>query len=241
MIPNILHFVWLTLDAEHNSLPDYAIRNLNIALLNTAFDIYIHSNKNISYPKHPRITFILSDVEFTIKGIPFVEDNPKYSGKNGKRIAHISDIFRLEVLYKYGGVYSDFDVLWLRNPWEYMDNKLVIGYSNKTYKILCNAVMMSEKEHPCILEYKNWLVDIYPCPKYWIPANPYKLWKDKKNITFVDKHIFFPIKWNQTSNLTLDKIHKSIAVHEFASNQSCFTGEVYDKLITLINSIPKKS
>jgi hypothetical protein len=209
------------------------LSNIETALLNTTFEIYIHSNVEFEYPRDPRVHFHLRDFDLNIKGIPFKEDNPKYDGKNGKRIAHIADIYRLEILYEYGGIYSDFDVLWLRNPWEYLDHKLVIGYTNKAYKILCNAVLMSEKGHPALLEYKKWLIDIYPCSKYWTPANPYKLWASREDVTFVDRHLFYPIKWNETTNLTLDKIQKSIAVHEFASNNTVRSGEVYEKLNAL--------
>ena len=226
MIPQILHFLWIsitTADTPNENL----LRNIKIALLNTTFDIYIHSNIEFDYPKSPRVRFFKREFDLAVGGVPFTEC------KKFKRIAHIADIYRLDILYEYGGVYSDWDVVWLRNPWEYLDHQLVIGYTNKAYKILCNAVMMAEKEHPALRVYRDWLIEIYPCAKYWIPANPYKLWKDRDDVTFAEKHVFFPIRWDETSNLTLDKIQKSIAIHEFASTKTSRSGEVYEKLLRL--------
>ena len=182
MIPQIIHFVWPALNSEDIPAPNL-LRNIQIALLNTTFDIFIHTNVDFPVPKDPRVRVIRREFDLTIRGIPFQES------KKFKRIAHISDIYRLDILYEYGGVYSDFDVVWLRNPWEYLDHKLVIGFTNKNhnYKILCNAVMMSEKNHLALKIYRDWLIDIYPCDKYWIPANPYKLWKDREDVTFAEK------------------------------------------------------
>lgn len=47
-----------------------------------------------------------------------------------------SDIFRMQVLYRYGGVYSDFDVLWVR-PLEHIRNIKSMGNPNNFESTVC--------------------------------------------------------------------------------------------------------
>lgn len=229
MIPRTLHFIWVALPdpptEEH-------LLGIKTALLNTTCKLILHTN-DISI-QLPGVETRLLTIPATINGVEFQNDTLKTQTNNrvkdavsaGKRISHLKDILRLDILYQEGGIYSDLDVLWLRNPVEYFDKKVVIGWSNESYKILINCVMMASPHQQAILEYKNWLVSIYPCKKYWIPANPYKLWKDNPDITFAKKHKFCPVAWNKTKDITWDKVEKSICVHLFASGDSQPSGEV---------------
>jgi hypothetical protein len=56
-----------------------------------------------------------------------------------------------------------------------------------------------------------------PCKKYWIPANPYHLWKDDPDVLMIKKKYFFHKNYKQIKNATIDDIKDSIAVHLFAS------------------------
>ena len=234
MIPRILHFVWLS--AGETPTEDMLL-GVKTALWNTTYDIWIHSNRLFPVPQDSRVKFLLHDFNLDIKGIPFKNETVKYDGKEGKRIAHISDIYRLAILHKYGGIYSDFDVLWFRNAWEFHDKKVVIGYTQKNYKILCNAVMMSEAGHPALIEYLVWLTQLYPCNKYWIPANPYKRWIDSEGVTMIDTKYFYPVKWKDGSEVSIAKVSGSICFHEFGSNRER-RGELYDYLRVLEASWP---
>ena len=205
MIPKVVHFVWI---GEWKKSYEYGIQSV---IQNTTMKPILHTNEEISID--------CSGVE--IRKIKNMYDDVVFSC-----IAHKTDVIRLDILYEYGGVYSDLDVIWLRNPTEHFKKKVVIGYTNKSFKILCNAVMMSEKGHEALLKYKEWLLSIMPCKKYWIPANPYKVWKD---IVFMaDKKDFFPIKYNDISKgFTFDDVKTSIAVHLFCSMHDMQT--VYEK------------
>jgi len=192
MIPRTLHFIWIGSVFKK----EYEL-GIASALLNTTLKVILHTDKDIVIP----------GVEIRIIQPPDIKTSC---------VAHLCDVIRLDILYKEGGIYSDLDVIWLRNPWEHLDKKVVIGFSNKGYKILCNAVMMSEPGNQNILDYKNYLISIFPCKKYWIPANPWPIWKDK-DITFAERTDFFPIRYNKISSGTLDDCKNSIAVHLFCS------------------------
>ena len=71
--------------------------------------------------------------DFSVKG---VEYDPNEVVDQGKRVSHIKDILRLQILLEEGGIYSDCDTLWLKNPWELVSKKCFIGFQTKSYKVL---------------------------------------------------------------------------------------------------------
>jgi hypothetical protein len=194
MIERIIHFIWLGDDFKESY--KYAVRS---AQLNTTCKIVLHTNNR---------ALDISGVEMRYIDAPDIKVSC---------LAHLSDIIRCDILFKEGGIYSDLDVIWLRNPWELFDKKVVIGYSNQSYKILCNAVLMSEKGHPAIKRYRDWLISISPCKNYWLPANPYKLWKDDPDILMLPKKYFFPVSYKRMKEATLTQVQDSICVHLFCS------------------------
>jgi len=225
MIPRVIHFIWIYAGAHPT---DEHLFSIKTALLNTTCHVVLHTDdktiKNI-----PGVQIKYREFNKNIKGIPFDADEKiEYKGE-AKRVAHISDIVRCDILYEEGGIYSDMDVLWLRNPWEFWDKKVVIGFTNKAYKILANSIIMAEPKQPAIQQYHDWLVEIYPSKKYWVPANPYKLWENNKDVTMADRHMWFPVKWDDSSNIQIKDVEKSIAVHTFASMGSSH-GELVDML-----------
>lgn len=227
-IPRLIHFIWI-FDGQHPS--KQLLLGLRSAVLNTTCKVILHTDDH-EIPQIPGVEIRYREFERNIKGIDFESvRSVNYKGKGARRIAHLSDIYRLDILWTEGGIYSDMDCLWFRNPWEFFDKKVVIGWSNKSYKILCNSVLMSEPRNRALLDYKQWLWDIYPCSKYWIPANPYKLWKDNSDVTMVDKNLFYPLRWSSDMDINFKKIEGSICCHTFYSmGQS--KGEVVSALIS---------
>ena len=122
------------------------------------------------------------------------------------------------------------DVFWLRNPIEFWDKKVVIGFTNQGYKILANSVIMAQPKHKALKKYRDWLIEIYPAKQYWIPANPYKIWMDDPDITMVQKHYWFPVAWDKINGLKMSQVEKSIAIHVFSSMKGDVKGELYDSL-----------
>jgi hypothetical protein len=226
MIPRVIHFIWISA-GEHPT--EDQLFGVKSAVLNTTCHIVLHTDDPTIKPI-PGVEIRKREFPKTINGVPFnPDDKIEYEGQ-ARRVSHVKDIVRLEILHKEGGVYSDLDVVWLRNPWEYWDKKVVIGFTNKGYKILANAIMMAQPGHPALLQYRDWLVSIYPAKKYWIPANPYKLWKDDPDITMVDKYVFYPVAWKDAKEITPKDVEKSIAVHEFASMGDRGKGPIFELL-----------
>jgi hypothetical protein len=107
---------------------------------------------------------------------------------------------------------------------------VVIGFTNQAYKILANSVIMAQPKQKAIKDYHAWLTEIYPSKKYWIPANPYKIWEKDDSVTMVKKHYWFPVGWDKIENLTMEDVEKSIAIHVFSSMGGNTKGELYNSL-----------
>jgi len=226
MIPRVIHFIWIFAGAHPTEDHIFSIRT---AVQNTTCKVVLHTDDKTIKPI-PGVEIRYRVFNKEIKGIPFnPDDTMEYKGE-AKRVAHISDIVRCDILYEEGGIYSDMDVLWLRNPWEFWDKKVVIGFTNASYKILANSVIMAEPKQKAIKDYHDWLVEIYPSKKYWVPANPYKLWQNDPSVTMVGKHYWFPVGWDKIKNLKLENIERSIAIHVFSSMGGDTKGELFTML-----------
>jgi hypothetical protein len=226
MIPRIIHFIWIYAGAHPTEEHIFSIKT---AVVNTTCRVILHTDDKTIKPI-PGVEIRHRIFDKDIKGIPFDTDEKIVYKGEAKRVAHISDIVRCQILYEEGGIYSDMDVFWLRNPIEFWDKKVVIGFTNQAYKILANSVLMAQPKQKAIKDYYNWLVDIYPCKKYWVPANPYKIWQNDKSVTMVKKHYWFPVGWDKIKDLKMQDVEKSIAIHVFCSMGGNTKGELYSSL-----------
>ena len=111
------------------------------AIMNTPYDIILHTNlkegqAGIYDPyklKSKRFDIMHHDYSLDYKGIKLKE-------------ATLSDILRIEYLQKYGGIYSDTDLVWFKPlPLSLKTNKLIGNWENKSYKILTNNLIAAEK------------------------------------------------------------------------------------------------
>lgn len=107
VVPNIVHYVWL----GDNTFKFFSYLSLLSALYVLNADmVYVHGNLEPRGPHwakirgHKRVTFV--NREFP--GAIFAEPIVKYA-------SHASDYWRGDLLIRYGGVYMDWDVMWV-NP-----------------------------------------------------------------------------------------------------------------------------
>ena len=229
MIPKTLHFIWFGCGCVPTTEQLIGVYS---AAMNTTYKIVLHTD--VSGLVIPGVQIRSIEVPSSINGIAF--ENERVSGYEGKgmRISHVKDIIRLKILLEEGGIYSDCDCIWLRNPHEFIEKKVVIGWSNKAYKILINCVIMAEPNHPAIKKYLDWCISIYPPKKYWTPANPYKIWKDEPDVFFAEKYKFNAKKWNDGTEVTWEDVEKSVCVHLCHSANQSSTGEVIDYILKSI-------
>ena len=144
MIPKIIHFIWINKSQEFGP-GEYA--SLLSALINTDYKIMLHTNlgpqtaKSKYNPyklqsKWPRLTINKMDFEDTFEGVK-------------AKIGNIADIYRIRLLYKYGGIYSDLDMFWFQNlDVDLKSVNYLACWENPSYKTVQNAFMAMAKGFP---------------------------------------------------------------------------------------------
>lgn len=65
-----------------------------------------------------------------------------------KKWAYVSDYIRASVIYEYGGIYLDTDVLILDDLTKFLENRAFVGFENESYPF--TAVFGAEKGHPFV-------------------------------------------------------------------------------------------
>lgn len=114
--------------------------------------LYIADTFNLSNPlvnlllKYKNVRFSHVDLDTMMKGSPlepWIEKRPWE--KSPFNVSHLSDVMRTLLMWKYGGVYLDLDVVALR-PLDDLTN--AIGQQSTDY--VAAGVLMFEKNHPAV-------------------------------------------------------------------------------------------
>lgn len=169
MIPKILHQIWL----GNRPMPE-------------EFKLWIQNWRKY----HPEWTYMLH----TDKDIPehlrkYIDTCKHYSSK--------SNIMRLHVVYKYGGVYCDTDFDWNKNIDCFLDNKFIVAeeipgrFCNAFFGSIANSNILKE-QLDCIEKY---------CTQKppWGPGLMTLIIKQLKNtekITVLPTEYVYPYLWN---------------------------------------------
>lgn len=128
MIPQICHLNWttgsplawlqlVTIHTFHKLNPDWhiIIHLMKQRPEEMGRNTYVPNYTGPDYFKDIPSYVEIREVDLKAEGIAL--DKPPFI---------ISDIWRREILYKHGGLYSDFDVIWLR-PMDYLQNIECLG------------------------------------------------------------------------------------------------------------------
>lgn len=131
MIPKIFHILWFSENPEKNYFNQEQINNIQTWLSkNPSFLLKIWTNND----------FI--DTDFKINCI-----------KN-RKFATLSNYLRLEILYKYGGIYLDDDIVCLKPVDSLLNDNCFFGvdHVDDNLTVINNAVIGAEP--------KNWFIDL---------------------------------------------------------------------------------
>jgi hypothetical protein len=219
LIPNIIHFIY-GLEKDFGGKPFSYIHYLAIKtakVVNKPDIIYFH------YQFEPKgVWWEQSKKYLTLNNI---QPKTEIFGNKLEHFAHKSDVARLEILLKYGGIYLDIDVICINSFAPLLKYKCVLGREENVG--LCNAVILAEQNSKFLQiwyeNYKNfngenWNEHSVKLPLRLAKKNPklihieneYSffypmvndpvenyLWYDSSNNSYWDKILFFlkKIKW----------------------------------------------
>jgi len=198
MIPNIVHFNYGLAPQNEDFLFVYYLAVLSCKIINNPDKIYFF------YHYEPRGYWW----EKTKQLVEMIKvDIPTHIGeKTIKKIAHKSDVLRLEMLKKIGGVYLDIDTICVRSYKDLLHNKFVIG--NEVTESgrnmgLCNAIMMSEPNSSFL---NDWINNYEVCfkPDGWQESStflPRDIAKMNKNLTILPPSYFLLPSWENIDRI----------------------------------------
>lgn len=174
----------------------------------------IHGNK-ILKPFHNRgfkVQAITPNLMFLLKGTP--AENWFNELRKGKKdpgeiplFQNLSNLMRLAILYKYGGVYLDTDFILLK-PLNGLRNCIgaqSMDFSTKQWTRLNNAILIFDKNHPLLLGFIKEFALTFNGNR-WGHNGPYlvsrvveRLGKKRSslNFTILPPLAFYPVYWNK--------------------------------------------
>jgi len=134
MIPKIIHQIWIG-PKEPPTIP---------------MDTWKDKHPNFEYIRWNEEEFIKRDMKFECQNR--IDSMEQWCGK--------ADIIRLELLYKYGGVFLDADSLCIEPIDDLMDNNFLIYENEKVRKgLIANGIMGFTPKHPFIRKCINFIIN----------------------------------------------------------------------------------
>ena len=225
MIPNIVHFVYLT---ELGPRPrfDFPFHQF-IAIYSAHYylkpeRIFIHTNVhsddiqqalNHSTSWYTQAVEKLPTIEFRYHGVT----NKTSKGLHLEKLAHQSDFVRTDVLRRYGGIYLDDDAYILRDlsPLRHSGFSNVVGIQDNG--AICNAVILAEPHSELVTAYHSLQDDIFDGS--WdrhsvalLATLATKFAEVEQQVLVLPQDAFFPFSWNWND------LHKIYDVHEDDGN-----------------------
>ena len=201
MIPNIVHFNYGLIPQEEEFLFVYYIAVLSCKLINKPdkiFFYYHYEPHGIWWEK----TKLLVDL---IK-----VDIPTHIGdKELKKTAHRSDILRMNILCKYGGIYLDIDTICVRSYKDLLYNKCVMAQEmtdSGKFMGLCNAIMMAEPNSKFMKEWYDLYEEHFEADG-WQEAStflPHRLSLTSSEITVLPRNSFLYPSWDKINLIFTD-------------------------------------
>ena len=123
MIPKKIHYVWVGGNEKNNTIKQCM----------KTWGKHLEGYEVIEWNEN----------NFDIDSHPFVKTAYK-----AKKWAYVSDYIRAYVIYKYGGIYLDTDILVLDNFDRFLNNRAFVGFENPQYPF--TAVFGAEPGHPLV-------------------------------------------------------------------------------------------
>lgn len=247
-IPNIVHLIWFGEEFKLMKFIEYLC--LKSIILNIKPDkVKIHGDVK-PYGEywdriklHPKIEWVYLERPLRKYGQDFTSSP----------IQHLADIARLEVLYDEGGLYSDFDILWIKstNELRYLDVELIASNDITSYclEFPNNIQIGTFLSRPKASFLQNWLkayenYHLYPGDYTAISmCEPYKIYEKTPQrvhinnrlqmIFFNGWNIFIPryvdINSVREYNENMDWLNNGTFGYHLPRHGPLFTKEEYDR------------
>ena len=197
MIPPVLHFIWINRGRLFGQGEYHALRT---AIRNTSYQVILHTDLNEdteTAPDSNPYALLGIDDKFVIKKETFRTDLAVSA-------ASLSDLYRLEILHREGGIYSDMDIIWLRDIPVDMNARLFGAWENQSYKCAVNGLFGMEQGYPGIPDLIKSLLDELRRKKkvtHWVFFKPTTLFIKSHADVMLPQKLFFRNGWRRIGRL----------------------------------------
>jgi len=194
VIPNVVHLIWFGDQYKVLKFIEYLCLKSILVVLKPD-KVKIHGdNKPVGHlwseiSKHPKIEWVQIERPLFKYGQNF----------SSSPIQHLADIARLEVLYNEGGIYSDFDVLWVKpvDRLRYYNVELVAANDITSYCYefpfsIQIGVFMAPKQSKFVREWLDGYYDYHKYPGDYVAISmcePYKLYEKRPQRVLIENHL----------------------------------------------------
>jgi hypothetical protein len=194
VIPNLVHLIWFGDHYKVLKFIEYlCLKSILVVLkpdkVKIHGDIKPVGNLWDEISKHPKIEWVQIERPLFKYGQNF----------SSSPIQHLADIARLEVLYNEGGIYSDFDVLWVKpvDQLRYYDVELVAANDITSYCYefpfsIQIGVFMAPKQSKFVREWLDGYHDYHKYPGDYVAISmcePYKLYEKSPQRVLIENHL----------------------------------------------------
>ena len=192
-IPEIYHYTWF--NCRNFSLVNF-ISMISVLKVMSSENarIILHTD---CVPENNPLFQKLSNLAGHFLEIQTVEQPKKVWDRGLGKTVHVSDVYRLLVLLKFGGIYCDGDMLLLKSHAEFLESKIPV-ISEESPASLANGFMMSPKKAKIFLRwlleykfYRNVLMGPFGGMKIWA------LWRKFGNEIHVEKGTMVRPNWKE--------------------------------------------
>lgn len=207
MIPNKIHFIFLSKENKHKSfgITHYlAIESAFICNPGFSIDLYCDQEPTGEWWD------IVKSKEYVKLNI--IQPPTEIFGNPVKHPAHQADVLRLEILKKVGGIYLDIDTITVKSYNDLLIHKCVIGYEGKRELGIGNAVILAEPNNKFIAdwyeEYKTFSATGLKDDTWNIHSIklPLKMWESgayNDHLTILPYDAFHYPTWSKTGSIKL--------------------------------------
>lgn len=165
--------------------------------------------------RHLKVHAVAPDLSFLFKDTPAETwlDDLKKGNKDPGEISlaqNLSNIMRLAILYKYGGIYLDTDFIVLK-PLTGLRNSIgaqSVDFLSKNWTRLNNAVLIFDMNHPLLLNFIEEFSSTFDGNR-WGHNGPYLVSRVVRkvgpraefNVTVLPPMAFYPVDWKKIGDL----------------------------------------
>lgn len=158
--PRILHLIWIGDEPEPNGMKTWTV---DFAAAHPDWEVKVWKNEHVE--------------AFQMVNQNAFDNMPQLCGK--------ADIWRFEIIYRYGGLYIDADTTWLHKKVDLLDTPGLINFVKESDELITTGFIYSVAKHPYIKRVVESIPESIcnnPNSMSWVTTGPALLYRVYKNL-----------------------------------------------------------